>query len=175
MSVGAVGVGGGFSVRSAVRVVPAAPAEIVADVDVVTVVVVMVNVALVAPAGTVRLAGTVTAWESSPSDTIEPPLGAAALSVTVPVADSPPITVVGLTDTLDTVGGGGGGLTVSTADFDTPSYVPVIVTDVAAVTAVVDTWKVALDWPAGIVTLVGTVATVLFVDRATGAPPAGAG
>lgn len=44
----------------------------------------MVNVALVLPAGTVTLAGTVAAGESSLSDTTAPPLGAGPLKVTVP-------------------------------------------------------------------------------------------
>lgn len=44
-----------------------------------------------------------------------------------------------------------------------------------ALTALVDTVKVALVWPAGTVTLAGTVAAaVLLLDRATLAPPAGA-
>ena len=75
----------------------------VADVEAVTDVVVTVNVALVAPAGTVTLAGTVVAVESSESDTAAPPLGAAALRVTVPVEELPPTTLVGLRETADRV------------------------------------------------------------------------
>ena len=54
------------------------------------------NVALVAPAATVTLAGTraavVLLLESA---TCAPPVGAAALSVTVPVDEFPPTTLVG--------------------------------------------------------------------------------
>ena len=70
----------------------------------VTDVVVMVNVALVAPAGIVTLAGTVAALELSESETAAPPAGAAALKVTVPVEELPPTTLVGFSDTVDSVG-----------------------------------------------------------------------
>jgi len=76
----------------------------VADVDAVTDVVVTVNVAVVAPAGTVTLAGVAAALELSESDTAAPPVGAAALSVTVPVDELPPTTLVGLSDTAESVG-----------------------------------------------------------------------
>ena len=58
--------------------------------------VVTVKVRLVVPGATVTLAGTVAAAELSDSVTTAPPDGAAALSVTVPVDDAPPTTVVGL-------------------------------------------------------------------------------
>jgi hypothetical protein len=132
-SVGALGTGG-FTVNVAVRVTPPYTAEIVADVDAVTDEVVTVKFALVDPAGTVTLVGTDVALESSESDTAAPPLGAAALSVTVPADEVPPTTVVGLTArvasvTADGGGGGGGGggptgapegFTVSVADRVTP-------------------------------------------------------
>lgn len=70
-----------------------------------TLTVVTGNVLLVAPAATVTLAGTVaTAVLLLDSDTTAPPLGAAAVSVTVPVEDVPPTTLVGLTETDDSVG-----------------------------------------------------------------------
>jgi hypothetical protein len=80
--------------------------------------VVMVNLALVDPAATVTLGGTVAATGLSlVSATGKPPAGAAEVSVTVPVDDVPPMTSVGLTVTLESVGvddggGGGGELTV---------------------------------------------------------------
>lgn len=76
----------------------------VADDDEVTADVATANVALVAPAATVTLAGTVaTAVLLLVRDTTAPPLGAAADSVAVPVAPVPPTTVDGLTDTADKV------------------------------------------------------------------------
>jgi hypothetical protein len=92
--------GTGFTVSVAVFVTPLYTAEIVTDVDVVTTVVVTVNVAEVAPWATVTLAGTEAAvvFELD-SVTVMPPAGAAWLSVTVPVEALPPITVLGLTET----------------------------------------------------------------------------
>jgi hypothetical protein len=73
-----------------------------------------VKLALVAPAGTVTLAGTFAAAVLSlDSATSKPPAGAAAVNVTVPVDDAPPTTSVGLTltDESDAVVLGGGELT----------------------------------------------------------------
>src|SRR3989441_5107387 len=87
----------------------------VADVDAVTVLVVTVNVTLVAPTGTVTLAGTVAAVLSLDSVTCAPPAGAGPSSVAVPVELLPPVTVVGFTPSEGrgagcgvTVGEGGG-------------------------------------------------------------------
>ena len=84
-------------------------------VDAVTALVLTVNVALVAPAATVTLEGTVTAavllLESA---TCAPPVGAAPLNVTVPVEELPPVTLVGFNPSEARVGGGGGaGVTAS--------------------------------------------------------------
>jgi hypothetical protein len=59
------------------------------------------KLAVVAPAGMIMLAGTLTAGLSLLSVTMAPPLGAAALSVTVPFAELPPVTCVGLTENED--------------------------------------------------------------------------
>ncbi len=72
--------------------------------------VVIVNVLFVVPAPTITLAGTIASevFELD-SVTVVPPAGAAAVSVTVPVADEPPVTLAGLTATDDSATGGGGG------------------------------------------------------------------
>src|SRR5256885_14082654 len=73
-----------------------------ADCGLGTTLVVIGNLALAAPAGTVTLAGTVAAVVLSlRSETVKPPEGAAPVSVTVPVEGSPPTTSVGLTVTFD--------------------------------------------------------------------------
>jgi hypothetical protein len=67
--------------------------------------VVIGKLALVAPARTVTLAGTDAAAGSSLDSGIwTPPAGAAAVSVTVPLDESPPITSLGLTITLASAG-----------------------------------------------------------------------
>src|SRR5215217_5873102 len=94
---------------------PAAVPAMIADWLLLTVFVETVNPALVAPPGTVTVAGTVAAAVLSlDSATAKPPAGAADVSVTVPVAVSPATTSVGATvsaesDALDAAGGGGGG------------------------------------------------------------------
>ena len=65
--------------------------------------VVMLKIAVVEPAGTVMLEGTKAAVPVVHRATERPPEGAAALSVTVPLDVWPPVTVLGLTFTLDTV------------------------------------------------------------------------
>jgi len=65
-----------------------------------TAVVVIVNVAEVAPCATVTVAGTVAAALLDASVTTLPPAGAGPVSVTVPVDDAPPATLVGLSVTL---------------------------------------------------------------------------
>jgi len=80
-------------------------AEIVTGVEVVTALVLAVNVALLAPAATVTLAGTLAAALSLVSITCAPPLGAGPLRVTVPVEDcAPPVTLVGFNVSEESVG-----------------------------------------------------------------------
>ena len=76
-------------------------------VEVATAFVVSVKVALVPPAGTVTPpAGTLAAALLLESETTAPPLGAGPFSVTVPVGDEvPPVTVVGLKVSEETIGG----------------------------------------------------------------------
>jgi hypothetical protein len=78
----------------------------VTGVDVETVLVLTVNVALLAPAVTVTLEGTLAAPLLLESITSAPPLSAGPLSVTVPVEDcAPPVTLVGFTVSEERVGG----------------------------------------------------------------------
>jgi hypothetical protein len=78
----------------------------VTGVDVETVLVLTVNVALLAPAVTVTLEGTLAAPLLLESITCAPPLSAGPLSVTVPVEDcAPPVTLVGFTVSEERVGG----------------------------------------------------------------------
>jgi len=64
----------------------------------------MANVAELEPAGTVTEAGSVAAELLDVSLTTTPDEAAAPVRVTVPVLPLPPITEVGLTETLATVG-----------------------------------------------------------------------
>ena len=79
-------------------------------IDADTALVVTANVALVAPAATVTLAGTLAALVLLlESATTAPLAGAAPLSVTVPVEDCvPPTTVAGLSVSEESVAVGGG-------------------------------------------------------------------
>ena len=73
-------------------------AEIVTEVEARTAEVLTVNVALVAPAGTVTLEGTLAAPLLLESATCAPPVGAGPLNVTVPVEEFPPATLVGFSE-----------------------------------------------------------------------------
>ena len=73
------------------------------------------------------------------------------------------------------VGGGAGGITVSVAVRVTPPYIAEIVTDVAALTAVVEMLKAMPCVPAATVAFAGTLATAgLLLESDTAAPPCGA-
>ena len=87
-------------------VVPFADAEMVA-VALEPDTVVTVKLALVCPAATVTLAGTVAAALLLDNVTTVPPLGAAAVRVTVPVELAPPVTVLGFSVSDEGTGAGG--------------------------------------------------------------------
>jgi len=88
----------GTTVSEAVLVTPAYDAEMVTGVDAVTALVLTVNVALLVPAATVTLVGTLAAPLSLESITCAPPVGAGPLSNTVPVeVCAPPVTLAGFT------------------------------------------------------------------------------
>ena len=73
-------------------------------VDAVTLLVLTVKVALLAPAATVTLAGTVAAAVLSLiRETAAPPVGAGPLRVTVPVEGDPPVTLIGLSAIVESV------------------------------------------------------------------------
>src|ERR1700675_1031768 len=133
----------------------------------------MLKVALVAPAGIVRVEGTV-AIEGllQASDTEMPPLGATPLSFTVPVELLPPTTVAGTTDSEYNEGG----VTVSVADFIETPLLAVIVIGVEDETGTVVTLNVPLIAPAGIVMFDGTAAADELLEvRDTLMPPEYAG
>jgi len=100
--------------------------------------------------------------------TTAPLVGAAALKVTVPVELFPAVTLAGLRLNSERVVAG---ITLTT----TEKLAAWIVAEVALVTKLVETVKLADVDPAGTVTLAGTVATAaLLLESGTSAPPAGA-
>jgi hypothetical protein len=167
---------GGLTVNAAVFVTLLWVAEMVTGVDVETPDVAAVKVALVAPAATATLTGTVAAAVLLlESDTTMPPAGDALESVTVPVEFAPPATLAGFMLTACRLAGGGTGVTVSVVVLLTPLYVAVTVIGVLAATDEVVAANVALVAPAATVTLAGTVATAgLLLESDTSAPPLGA-
>src|SRR5437762_13932470 len=89
----------------------------VAEVDMRTIDAFTVKVAVVLPAGTVTVEGTLAAALLLESVTCAPPAGAGPLSVTVPVDDcTPPVTLVGFNVSEETATGGAD-ITVSDIDW----------------------------------------------------------
>ncbi len=108
--------------RPAVRLLLPAVAVTVTTAVVPTGVVVAVNVAPVAPAGTTTLDGVAAAAELSESAISMPPPGAAAVNVTVPVVLAPPVTLDGFSVSDDSdgelphaAGGGTSALTLTSS------------------------------------------------------------
>ena len=137
---------------------PPAVAEIVAVVALVTLLVVIGKVAVVAPAATITLAGTVAERLLLERVAVIPPVGAGPLSVTVPVDPVPLVTLVGETETPESAGGE----TVKVAYFLVPPVCGLIqlaniVTVRVEAVAVVVTGKVAVLAPVTTTTLLGTV------------------
>ena len=132
---------------------------------------VTVNVAVVAPAATVTLAGTVAAPLLLDSATMDPPVGATPFKVTVPVEGFPLTTLVGLNVKFESEGG----LIVRVPVAVPPFALAVTVTGVEAATGVVVTVKVAVVAPAATVTLAGVLAEELSSDKVTTVPPVGEG
>lgn len=130
-----------------------------------TALVVIVKVAVVAPAWTVTLDGTVATFVLlHESWTVTPAEGAALLRVTVPVDWLPPTTVDGFKLKADNAGPG---VIVSAAVFVTPLETADIVATVDEETGFVLTLKLAVVAPCGTVTEGGTVADALLLERVT--------
>ena len=158
----------GVKVSEQVLVVDPDVAVIVAVKFALTPAVATLKLADMAPTGIVTELGTLTLALDELSLTTIPPAGAVPFKVTnPPLAEFPPTMELGVTLTLDR----DAGFTVRTVETDLLFKVPVIVTDLTAVTPRVDTVKVALDDPAAIVTLAGTVAANGFeLSRLTTVP-----
>ena len=154
-----------MTVREAAFVTPSQAAETVTLVFEAALPVSTLKLALLWPAGTVTLAGTMAmALSLVASVTTTPPDGAAPESITVPWDESPPLTVVGLSVSEDrlTAVAGAGGLIVNVACFELLPRVAVITALVVLVTGCVLSVKLALVLPAPTVTLDGTVAVELL-------------
>jgi len=159
------------TVSGVVTVTPLLVALIVAMAFVAIGVVVTVKVAVIAPATTVTLAGTVAEVRLDESSTIRPPVGAGPDSVTVPVNDAPPRTDVGDTVTLAATGA----TTVSVTDLLPVPRVPVMATSVSATTGDVTASTFTLVTPAGTVAWSGKLMMAeLALDKVTIVPPVGA-
>ena len=137
--------------------------------------VVTTNVAVVVPAATVTAVGScATLVLLLDNATVIPPIGAALLSVAVPVDELPPITLAGLRVT-EARPSTAAGVTVKVAVCVEPNE-PLIVTAVFALTALVVMAKVAFVFPLRTTMLAGVcTAAVLLLDSVTMAPPDGAG
>jgi len=133
---------------------------------------VAVKLALVDPAPTVTEAGTVTAELLLVRLTANPPLGAAALSVTVQL--SVPAPVIDPLAQVSALNTGTPVLSCSAKVFATPPALAVNVTVCAVLTAETVAVKLALVDPAPTVTEAGTVTAELLLARLTANPPLGA-
>ena len=111
-------------VRTAFKEVKPSVAVIVELLDVLTALVLIVNVVEVLPVGTVTLLGTATELKLLVRPMTRPPAGAAVAMLMVPVLVFPPVTAVGLRLSAER----GGGFTVSEAVFEPPLSLAVTVT-----------------------------------------------
>lgn len=135
----------------------------------------MLNVPRLCPAGMVRLAGRVAAPSELDSVTEMPPGVAGRLSVTVPVAEEPPVTVLGDTESaLMIPSDGAAACTVSDA-VNVLEEAAEMVTVTLADTEAVVTGNVTLVAPSPISTEPGTDAAALLLANVTRTPPVPAG
>ncbi|HWB99179.1 MAG TPA: hypothetical protein VG672_20865 [Bryobacteraceae bacterium] len=133
---------------------------------------VTVKVAELAPAATVTEAGVVSRLLLSDSVTVEPPDGAAALSLTVQVLEAREARLVGLQLRLESTTLEVCSVIVAVREL-LPS-VAVTVADWALLMVPAVTVKVAELAPAATVTEAGVVSRLLLSDRVTAEPPEGA-
>jgi hypothetical protein len=145
-------------------------AVIVAVVVEETELVVMANVAVLLPAATVTVAGTVIELALLMRETTAPPVGAAIERVTVPVEVCGYMRIEGATTTL----AGNGPWTVRFAELFVNWSVPVITAVTVVAGRVVAIANVAVEVPAGTTTEEGTVAFVDELLKLTVQPPVGA-
>lgn len=156
--------------RVAVFAKPPRLIEIVASVFVRTGLVLIENVAVLLPAGTVTETGVVAEGVELASETTIPPGGASEDSLTVPTAVLPPVKLVGSTDREES---DGGSITIC-AETAVPADDAVIVTAVCVATGAVLIVYSLPSSPAGTVTESGTM-TEFDVDVSfTFRPPGGA-
>jgi hypothetical protein len=170
------GVLAGVTVNVAVRVVLPENAVIVTGVLAATGDVVTGKLAWVWPAGTVTIGGT---WATDELPvarvTDNPPLGAAEVSATVPVALLPPDTLAGATANEASDGAVGPAARLTNADLVTPPALASTSTVVKTLVALVVIVKLVELLPAGTVTVGGTWRTAgLLLLNVTTPPPAGA-
>ena len=160
-------------VRVALFVTPPYDAVMLALILLLTLVVVMLNVAELAPAGTVTFAGTLAFVGLLLASVTTKALAVALSRITVPTELDPPTTVVGF-NVKDARAAGAGAVTVSVVDLFMPAYVAVMLPTVVELTTEVFTAKFADDALAGTVTELGTDAAGLALAKVTMAPFAGA-
>ena len=136
-----------------------------------TLVVVKVKFAELAPAGTRTVLGTVTFGELEVMAMEIPPTGATPCKVTVPVVVLPPITVAGFTLNPANPAGVMSRLALT----ETPPAIAVMVADVVSPTPLVFMENIVEVAPPGTVTKDWMEATGLSLDSQTFAPAKGAG
>jgi hypothetical protein len=140
-----------------------------------TVLVLTLKVALVLPAGTETLDGTVaTDVFLLESVTSAPPDGALELSVTVPVELLPPLTLVGFRVSEEMAAADPGVMVIEAWTVLLPRDAVITTAVLLRTPGLVLTVNVALVAPAATVTLDGTIAKELSLLNPTTAPPDGA-
>ena len=162
---------GGVIVKLPVTVASANVPATWTVVEVVTAVVVTVNVAEVAPAATTMLEGSEALELLDVRSTIIPPVGETPFSVTVPVAEVPPVTDAGEILTVNNAGG----VTVSVVVTEVDAIAAVTVAETLVAVGLVVIVKFPVIAPAATVTDAGVTALALLELRLTTDPPVGAG